>query len=150
MAQGILGLRRSEDRRDGDFAILYRTHAQSRAIEEAMRARRIRYRIVGGVSFFQRREVKDITEYLRLLANPHADSAFERVVNVRKEKLKVLLVDGEPRYEFRYLKNYLEREETIDLSVVLISSDVEYSEQDLRALPYFPAAKEELHAFARV
>ena len=75
------------------------------------------------------------------------NNRIERTVNVRKEKLKVLLVDSEPRYEFRYLKNYLEREETIDLSVVLLSSDPEYSEQDRSALPTFPAAKEELFAY---
>ena len=69
------------------------------------------------------------------------------MVTVRKEKLKVLLVESEPRYEFRYLKNYLEREETIDLSVVLLSSDPEYSEQDRAALPTFPAAKDELFAY---
>jgi DNA helicase-2/ATP-dependent DNA helicase PcrA len=82
VAQGILGLRSQEHRGDGDFAVLYRTHAQSRALEEALRARRIRYRVVGGISFFQRREIKDITEYLRLIVNPQADTAFERVVNV--------------------------------------------------------------------
>jgi DNA helicase-2/ATP-dependent DNA helicase PcrA len=82
ITQGILGLRSAENRTDGDFAVLYRTHAQSRALEEALRARRIRYRIVGGISFFQRREIKDITEYLRLITNPQADTAFERVVNV--------------------------------------------------------------------
>ena len=59
----------------------------------------------------------------------------------------MLLVDSEPRYEFRYLKNYLEREETIDLNVVLLSSDPEYSEQDRSALPTFPAAKDELFAY---
>jgi hypothetical protein len=75
------------------------------------------------------------------------NNRIERVVTVRKEKLKVLLVESEPRYEFRYLKNYLEREETIDLSVVLLSSDPEYSEQDRSALPTFPAAKDELFAF---
>jgi hypothetical protein len=74
------------------------------------------------------------------------NNRIERVVNVRKEKLKVLLVDGEPRYEYRYLKNYLEREETIALDVVLLSSDPEYSEQDRSALPTFPAAKDELFA----
>ena len=74
------------------------------------------------------------------------NNRIERTVNVRKEKLKVLLVDSEPRYEFRYLKNYLEREESIDLGVVLLSSDPEYSEQDRSALPTFPAAKEELFA----
>jgi len=75
------------------------------------------------------------------------NNRIERVVSVRKEKLKVLVVEGEPRYEFRYLKNYLEREETIDLSVVLLSSDPEYSEQDRSAIPVFPASKEELFAF---
>src|SRR5215470_7842072 len=82
VAQAIIGLRRSENRREGDFAVLYRTHAQSRVFEEVLRARRLPYRVVGGTSFFQRREVKDITEYLRLVGNPAADSAFERVVNV--------------------------------------------------------------------
>jgi DNA helicase-2/ATP-dependent DNA helicase PcrA len=82
IAQGILGMKRGEGRRDGDIAILYRTHAQSRVLEEVLRARRLPYRVVGGTSFFQRREVKDITEYLRLVANPAADSAFTRVVNV--------------------------------------------------------------------
>ncbi len=72
------------------------------------------------------------------------NNRLERKVNVRKEKLRVLLVDSEPRYEFRYLKNYLEREETIDLNVVLLSSDPEYSDQDRSALPTFPAAKDEL------
>src|SRR3954469_1413060 len=75
------------------------------------------------------------------------NNRIERTVNVRKEKLKVLFVDSEPRYEYRYLKNYLEREETIDLSVVLLSSDPEYSEQDRSALPTLPAAKEELFQY---
>jgi hypothetical protein len=75
------------------------------------------------------------------------NNRIERVVTVRREKLKVLLVESEPRYEFRYLKNYLEREETIDLSVVLLSSDPEYSDQDRAALPTFPAAKDELFAY---
>jgi von Willebrand factor type A domain len=75
------------------------------------------------------------------------NNRIERTVNVRKEKLKVLLVDGEPRYEYRYLKNYLEREETIDLSVVLLSSDPEYSAQDRSALATFPASKDDLFAY---
>jgi DNA helicase II / ATP-dependent DNA helicase PcrA len=82
IAQAMNGLRAQEGRGYGDLAVLYRTHAQSRALEEALRSRRIPYKIVGGISFFQRREVKDITEYLRLLSNPQADTAFERVVNV--------------------------------------------------------------------
>jgi hypothetical protein len=75
------------------------------------------------------------------------NNRIERVITVRKEKLKVLIVDSEPRYEFRYLKNYLERDETIDMNAVLLSSDPEYSEEDRSALPTFPAAKDELFAY---
>ena len=66
----------------GDVAVLYRTNQQSRVIEEQLRQARIAARVVGGVSFFDRREVKDVIAYLRLVANPASDSSFERVVNV--------------------------------------------------------------------
>jgi von Willebrand factor type A domain len=75
------------------------------------------------------------------------NNRIERMITVRKEKLKVLYVDSEPRYEYRYLKNYLDREESIDLSVVLLSSDPEYSEQDRAALPTFPASKNDLFTY---
>jgi hypothetical protein len=75
------------------------------------------------------------------------NNRIERVITVRREKLKVLYVDSEPRYEFRYLKNYLERDETIELNVVLLSSDPEYSDEDRSAVPTFPAAKEALFAY---
>src|SRR5437899_6623890 len=64
------------------MAILYRTNAQSRPLEEAFRRRGIPYRLVGAVSFYERREVKDVLAYLRLIANPADDEAFARVVNV--------------------------------------------------------------------
>ncbi len=63
-------------------AILYRTNAQSRPLEEAFRFRGIPYRLVGAVSFYERREVKDVLAYLRLVANPADDEAFARIVNV--------------------------------------------------------------------
>ena len=81
IARAIRGLESQEGRSWSDVAILYRTHSQSRVLEEALRIHRIAYRIVGGVSFFQRREIKDIRAYLRLVLNPAADSCFERVVN---------------------------------------------------------------------
>ncbi|NVB79005.1 MAG: UvrD-helicase domain-containing protein [Kofleriaceae bacterium] len=65
-----------------DIAILYRTNAQSRVLEEHLRAARVPSKVVGAVSFFERKEVKDVIAYLRLLGNPAADSAFERIVNV--------------------------------------------------------------------
>jgi hypothetical protein len=97
------------------------------------------------------KETGEITYTLEIDPQPRElqteNNRIERTINVRKEKLKVLLVESEPRYEYRYLKNYLEREETIDLRVVLLSSDPEYSVQDRSALPTFPAAKDELFDF---
>src|SRR5258705_13878704 len=76
-----------------DIAILYRTNAQSRVLEEHLRAARVPAKVVGAVSFFERREIKDVIAYLRLLANPAADSAFERVVNVPARGIGETTVD---------------------------------------------------------
>ena len=67
--------------RFSDFAILYRTNAQSRLLEEAFRKRAIPYKIYGGLSFYQRKEIKDIIAYFRLIVNPHDEEAFKRVIN---------------------------------------------------------------------
>jgi len=64
-----------------DFAILYRTNAQSRAMEEALRKRNIAYRIYGGLSFYQRKEIKDLLAYFRLTINSHDEEAMKRVIN---------------------------------------------------------------------
>ena len=73
--------------RYSDFAILYRTHAQSRIIEMLLQSYSIPYKIFGGVSFFQRAEIKDILCYLRLFQNPSDNEAFLRIVNVPKRKI---------------------------------------------------------------
>ncbi|MBC8081661.1 MAG: UvrD-helicase domain-containing protein, partial [Hymenobacter sp.] len=67
-----------------NFAILYRTNAQSRAMEEALRKLNIRYKIVGGLSFYQRKEIKDLVAYLRLTVNPNDEQALRRVINYPK------------------------------------------------------------------
>jgi len=64
-----------------DFAILYRTNAQSRAIEESLRKRNLAYKIYGGISFYQRKEVKDLLAYYRLCINPNDEEAFKRIIN---------------------------------------------------------------------
>ena len=64
-----------------DFAILYRTNAQSRSFEESLRRMGIGYRIYGGVSFYQRKEIKDILAYLRLIVNTKDDEALKRIIN---------------------------------------------------------------------
>ena len=75
------------------------------------------------------------------------NNRLEKMITVREERLKVLYVDSEPRYEFRYLKTFLDRERTIDLNVVLQSADPQYSKQDRAALPTFPSSKDELFAY---
>ncbi len=67
--------------RYSDFAVLYRTNAQSRSMEEALRRGGIPYRIVGGISFYQRKEIKDALAYLRLVVNPHDDASLLRAIN---------------------------------------------------------------------
>ena len=64
-----------------DFAILYRTNAQSRALEDALRMRNIQYVVYGGTSFYQRKEVKDILSYLRVISNPNDEEALRRIIN---------------------------------------------------------------------
>ena len=71
----------SKQLRQKDFAVLYRTNAQSRAIEDALRKRDISYRIYGGLSFYQRKEIKDVLSYLRLIVNPNDEEALKRVIN---------------------------------------------------------------------
>jgi DNA helicase-2/ATP-dependent DNA helicase PcrA len=67
--------------KNSDFAVLYRTNAQSRAIEDALRKRDIPYRIYGGLSFYQRKEIKDVLSYLRLVINPADEEALKRIIN---------------------------------------------------------------------
>jgi DNA helicase-2/ATP-dependent DNA helicase PcrA len=67
--------------RNKEFAILYRTNSQSRAMEEALRKMNIPYRIYGGMSFYQRKEIKDIIAYIRLVMNPNDEEAFKRIIN---------------------------------------------------------------------
>ena len=77
----IDNIKRRENIAFDNFAILYRTNAQSRIFEEALRKHGIPYRIYGGLSFYQRKEVKDVISYFRLAVNPHDEEAFKRVIN---------------------------------------------------------------------
>lgn len=81
IATEISKLKRRLDVSYNDMALLYRTNAQSRPFEEAFRNARIPYRIYGGVSFYQRKEIKDIIAYLRLICNPNDEEAFKRIIN---------------------------------------------------------------------
>ena len=81
VASSIFAFKMEEQRKNDDFAILYRTNAQSRAMEDALRKRDIPYRIYGGLSFYQRKEIKDILAYLRLVVNPNDEESLKRIIN---------------------------------------------------------------------
>ena len=81
VSQDIKRLKRQDRCNWSDFAILYRTNSQSRSFEEQMRKDGIPYRIYGGLSFYQRKEIKDVIAYFRLIANPNDEEAFKRIIN---------------------------------------------------------------------
>ncbi|MGF1636342.1 MAG: ATP-dependent helicase [Cyclobacteriaceae bacterium] len=78
---------------NSDFAILYRTNSQSRAMEEALRRMNIKYKIIGGLSFYQRKEIKDLLSYLRFVVNSADEQAFRRIINLPKRGIGDSTVD---------------------------------------------------------
>ncbi len=81
VAATIFEQKMQQQLRNQDFAILYRTNAQSRAMEDALRKRNISYRVYGGLSFYQRKEIKDVLAYLRMVVNPKDEEALKRIIN---------------------------------------------------------------------
>jgi DNA helicase-2/ATP-dependent DNA helicase PcrA len=81
VANLIFDTQQSYQARNKDFAILYRTNAQSRAMEEALRRKNIPYKIYGGQSFYQRKEIKDLLSYFRMIINPNDEEALKRIIN---------------------------------------------------------------------
>ena len=81
VASSIFEIKMQEQRQNKEFAILYRTNAQSRSIEDALRKRDIPYRVYGGLSFYQRKEIKDLLAYLRLLVNHNDEESLKRIIN---------------------------------------------------------------------
>lgn len=94
----IKELSAKEDRKLSDFAILYRTNAQSRVIEEAFLKANLPYKIVGGHKFYDRKEIKDIIAYLRLIQNPVDNYAFKRIINVPKRGIGKTTLDRLEQY----------------------------------------------------
>ena len=81
VASSIFDNKMRNQSKNGNFAVLYRTNAQSRSIEDALRKRGLDYRIYGGLSFYQRKEIKDILSYLRIIINPADEEALKRIIN---------------------------------------------------------------------
>lgn len=93
IASSIWDNRMNHQMGNGEFAVLYRTNSQSRAIEDALRKRDIPYRIYGGLSFYQRKEIKDVLAYLRLVINPKDEEALKRVINFPSRGIGQTTVD---------------------------------------------------------
>src|SRR5699024_3645376 len=93
VTEQIQQLIRQHDYEASDIAILYRTNAQSRAIEEALMKSNMDYQIFGGLRFYDRKEIKDLIAYLRLIANPDDDISFRRVVNEPKRGIGAATID---------------------------------------------------------
>ena len=87
VAKTISDLKYKENRKNEDFAILYRTNAQSRLFEETLRRRGIAYKIIGGTKFFDRKEIKDMLCYLKVIVNPQDDISLKRIINVPKRSI---------------------------------------------------------------
>ncbi len=84
VADLIFELKMNEQLHNNEFAILYRTNAQSRAMEEALRRQNIPYKIFGGLSFYQRKEIKDLLAYLKFIVNPNEEESLKRIINYPK------------------------------------------------------------------
>ena len=102
VAQEIFRISQNEQAEFNDFAILYRTNAQSRIMEEALRKRNIPYKIYGGLSFYQRKEIKDLLAYLRLTVNQHDEEAWKRIINYPKRGIGDTTVDKLKEVALKY------------------------------------------------
>ena len=93
VAQSIYDYKMNQQMKNNEFAVLYRTNSQSRAIEDALRKKNIDYKIYGGISFYQRKEIKDILSYLRIIINPNDEEALKRIINYPARGIGATTID---------------------------------------------------------
>jgi DNA helicase II / ATP-dependent DNA helicase PcrA len=127
----IKEMKESGKRKYSDFAILYRTNAQSRVMEEVLLKSNIEYSIVGGIKFYDRKEIKDILAYLRLISNPDDDISLIRVINVPKRGVGATSIDKIARYAQDHdisMFRALEEADFIGLSPKITKAVIEFKE----------------------
>jgi DNA helicase-2/ATP-dependent DNA helicase PcrA len=108
VASSIFDNKMRNQSKNGDFAVLYRTNAQSRSIEDALRKRGLDYRIYGGLSFYQRKEIKDILSYLRIIINPADEEALKRIINFPVRGIGQTTIDRLVVYANKYNQSIFE------------------------------------------
>ena len=113
-----------------DFCVLYRTNSQSRAIEDALRKKGINYKIYGGMSFYQRKEIKDILSYLRILINPNDEEAFKRIINYPARGIGATTIDKLTIAANHYKKSIFDIVKYIDKIDLKINSGTKKKLQD--------------------
>ena len=123
VASSIFENKMQSQLQNSDFAILYRTNAQSRSFEDALRKKNISYRVYGGLSFYQRKEIKDVLAYLRLLINPDDEQAFKRIINfpargIGQTTLNKIAVEAKNSSvsDYIYIKDLLKSSEILNNS----------------------------------
>jgi DNA helicase II / ATP-dependent DNA helicase PcrA len=121
-----------------DTVILYRTNAQSRAFEEQLRRRNLPYQIIGGISFYQRKEIKDLMAYLKLIVNPKDDVSFERVVNYPKRGIGDKTIEA--------IQEIARREKKSEFEIVLEGSKHPELDGKIRRIDPFVAVIEKYQA----
>ncbi len=133
---------------NSDFAVLYRTNAQSRAIEDALRKKDIPYRIFGGLSFYQRKEIKDLLSYLRLVINPKDEEALKRIINFPTRGIGQTTIDRLTIAANQYNRSIFEIMENLDKLDLKIHSGTRSKLEDfVNMIKSFQIINQEADAF---
>ena len=149
VANSIWEHRMQQQMTNGQFCVLYRTNSQSRAIEDALRKRDILYRIYGGLSFYQRKEIKDVLSYLRLVINPKDEEALKRVINFPARGIGGTTLDKLVVAANHYNRSIFEVMENIDRIDLKINSGTKRKLQDfVTMIKSFQVMNETTDAFA--
>ncbi|NVK51493.1 MAG: UvrD-helicase domain-containing protein [Flavobacteriaceae bacterium] len=130
VAQSIFDNKMNKQLQNDVFAVLYRTNAQSRAIEDALRKKDIKYKIYGGISFYQRKEIKDLLSYLRLLINSNDEEALKRVINYPARGIGQTTVDRLTVAANHYKKSIFEVLQNLDKVDIKINAGTKNKLQD--------------------
>lgn len=148
VAGEIFEMKMRNQMRNGQFAILYRTNAQSRAMEDALRKRDIPYRIYGGLSFYQRKEIKDVLCYLRLIINPKDEEALVRVINYPARGIGDTTVEKLTVAANHYKRSIFEVMENIDKIDLKLNSGTKQKIEDfVTMIKSFQIINEQQDAF---
>jgi len=123
VAQSIWENMMNHQLKPNDFCVLYRTNSQSRAIEDALRKKNIDYKIYGGISFYQRKEIKDILSYLRILINPNDEEALKRIINYPARGIGATTIDRLTIAANHYKKSIFDIIKYIDKIDIKINSN---------------------------